>query len=169
MVSERAFREDLWFRLNIFPLTIPPLRQRREDIPALTRYFLERKSLELGFGTPPLLDTGVLKQLENYHWPGNVRELENLVERELIRYQGGLLTFDTLAPMRSLDAPAVGVNTPTLQLTTNLNEVTRAHIEGVLRRTGGKIHGPEGAAELLGIRATTLRDRMDKLGISYRR
>ena len=169
MISDKAFREDLWFRLNVFPLTIPPLRLRREDIPALTRHFLERKSLEMGFGAPPQIGPGVLNRLAEYPWPGNVRELENLVERELICYRGGQLTFETLARPKTTQMAAVDGSAPPLTLRTNLDEAMRAHIETVMKLAGGKIHGTGGAAELLGIKSTTLRARMDKLGIAYRR
>jgi transcriptional regulator with GAF, ATPase, and Fis domain len=169
MVAERTFREDLWFRLNVFPLTIPPLRQRREDIPALTRHFLLRKSLELGLRAPPQVAPGVLERLEEYCWPGNVRELENLIERELILYRGGYLTFETLVPFRDSEPRSLEANTLLVPSATPLDEVIRTHIENVLKLTGGKIHGCGGAAEVLKIKATTLRDRMDKLGIPYRR
>jgi transcriptional regulator with GAF, ATPase, and Fis domain len=169
MVSQRTFREDLWFRINTFPLTIPPLRQRQEDIPALTRHFVERKSLEMRLGTPPQIAPDVLKRLIEYHWPGNVRELENIVERELIRYRGGLLSFDTLVPSRMGEALMLEEKAPLPPSCTKLDDATRAHIQWVLGMAGGKIHGPGGAAELLGIKPTTLRDRMDKLGITFRR
>ena len=85
MVSKNEFREDLWFRLNVFPITIPPLRERKEDIHALVQHFAERKSKELKFHTVPTLATGAIDRLKSYHWPGNVRELENVVERALIQ------------------------------------------------------------------------------------
>jgi hydrogenase-4 transcriptional activator len=169
MVSENTFREDLWFRLNAFPLIVPPLRQRQEDIPNLTYYFLQRKSRELGLGSPPVVAPGALSRLTGYAWPGNVRELENLVERELIRCQGDqALLFDTLEPTRSslADGRKKAVNNMT---TTNLDEVICNHIKMVLQMTGGKVHGPNGAAKLLGINSSTLRARMDKLGIRYGR
>jgi transcriptional regulator with GAF, ATPase, and Fis domain len=169
MVSQGSFREDLWFRLNVFPLMIPPLRQRKEDIPVLTRYFLERKSAELGLRTPPSVAPGALNRLMEYPWPGNVRELENLVERELIRFRGGYLTFETLTPLKATAAPIVETKGEDLEGETDLDEIVRAHIEKVLASTGGRIQGAGGAAELLGIKATTLRARMDKLGIAFRR
>jgi transcriptional regulator with GAF, ATPase, and Fis domain len=169
MISENKFREDLWFRLNVFPLVIPPLRQRREDIPALTYYFLKRKSLELGLGDPPAVAPGALSRLAEYPWPGNVRELENLVERELIRHKRGRISFGTLEP-KKLSPTASTANRKLNNLpTTNLDEMTRNHITMVLQMTGGKVHGPNGAAELLGMKSSTLRARMDKLGIPYGR
>lgn len=169
MVAEKTFREDLWFRLNVFPLIIPPLRQRKDDIPPLVRYFLESKSLELGLGISPALAPGALKRLTEYPWPGNVRELENLVERELIRYRGGLLSFDTLTPSQATMSSAAQLTPITDCITTNLDEINHAHISMVLNMADGKIHGPGGAAELLGVNGNTLRARMDKLGINYKR
>jgi len=168
MIAERSFREDLWYRLNGFPIMVPPLRQRKEDIPALTRHFVAVKSRELGIAHPPSISPGALLRLAEYPWPGNVRELENLVERELIRHRGGTLTFE-MSSFREAE--------PTKQLTGNgvppsplkLDEVMAAHIGAVLKYAKGKIHGPGGAAELLGMNPNTLRWRLDKLGISYRR
>jgi len=168
MITEGSFREDLWYRLNGFPIMVPPLRQRKEDIPALTRHFVAVKSRELGVAHPPSIAPGALLRLVEYLWPGNVRELENLVERELIRHRDGPLTFEMNA-FREKE--------PTKQLTDNgappsplkLEEVMAAHIGAVLKYAKGKIHGPCGAAELLGMNPNTLRWRLDKLGISYRR
>jgi len=166
MIAENRFREDLWFRLNGFPIIVPPLRQRREDVPPLTRHFVAQKARELGIGLPPAIAPGALERLMDYNWPGNVRELENLVERELIRHQGGVLAFASLSPREDLpQAMEEGRPFPPLRL----DEAMAAHISQVLRRTNGKIHGPGGAAELLGVNPNTLRWRMDKLGISYQR
>jgi hydrogenase-4 transcriptional activator len=167
MVSENTFREDLWFRLNVFPLFIPPLRQRQEDIPSLTQYFLRRKSQEMGLGNPPAIAPSAMNRLLDYAWPGNVRELENLIERELIRHQGGRIGFDTLEPKKLSNAATT--KKITHKVTTNLDEVIFNHITMVLEMTAGKVHGPEGAAELLGVKSSTLRARMDKLGIRYGR
>jgi hydrogenase-4 transcriptional activator len=168
MISENRFREDLWFRLNVFPIIVPPLRQRQEDVPALTRHFVALKSRELGIAIPPAIAPGALERLMNYGWPGNVRELENLVERELIRHRGGQLRFDSLLPDEK------GKETQTVTEAKgggplNLDEAMSLHISKVLKMTKGKIHGPEGAAELLGINPNTLRGRMNKLGIMYGR
>jgi transcriptional regulator with GAF, ATPase, and Fis domain len=168
MISENKFREDLWFRLNVFPLFIPALRQRLEDIPSLTHYFLKRKSRELGLGKLPAIAPGAMSRLADYGWPGNVRELENLVERELIRNQGGSILFDTLVP-KKLSPSAVAVKSINDLATTNLDEVISNHINMILQITAGKVHGSHGAAALLGIKSSTLRARMDKLGIRYGR
>lgn len=168
MVVEGRFREDLWYRLSGFPILVPPVRQRKEDVPALARYFLAVKCRELGMGVSPTIAPGALLRLAEYDWPGNVRELENLVERELIRHRGGPLTFDAILQREEKTGAVTGGNTgPHLPL--NLDEAMAAHISGVLKLAGGKIHGPGGAAELLGVNANTLRWRLDKLGISYRR
>jgi hydrogenase-4 transcriptional activator len=84
MIVENRFREDLWFRINVFPIFLPPLRQRRDDIPALTRHLVQTKSKELGLSAAPNIAPGALARLMKYDWPGNVRELQNIVERELI-------------------------------------------------------------------------------------
>lgn len=168
MVSENRFREDLWFRLNVFPIIIPPLRQRKDDVPALTRYFVEQKGRELGIAVPPAIAPGSLERLKNYSWPGNVRELENLVERELIRHRGGQLRFESLLPSErdNETQPVTEVNDGG---PLNLDEAMAQQISKILRMTKGKIHGPGGAAELLGINPNTLRGRMSKLGIVYGR
>jgi transcriptional regulator with GAF, ATPase, and Fis domain len=168
MVSENQFREDLWFRLNVFPIIVPPLRQRKDDIPALTRYLVETKSRELGFATPPPIAPGALERLINYAWPGNVRELENIVERELIRHKGGQLRFDLVLVAESSDRPRAVAEAKAGGVV-NLDQVVTQHILRVLRTTEGKIFGPGGAAELLGVNPNTLRARMNKLGIKYGR
>jgi transcriptional regulator with GAF, ATPase, and Fis domain len=169
MMTEGSFREDLWYRLSGFPIIVPPVRQRKEDVPALARHFLAVKSREFGIAVPPSIAPGALLRLTEYDWPGNVRELENLVERELIRHRGGPLTFDTILPRgeeKTKEIPAAGARS---HLPLNLDEAMAVHISNVLKLTNGKIHGPGGAAELLGMNANTLRWRLDKLGISYRR
>ena len=167
MVSESRFR-DLWFRINVFPIIVPPLRQRKEDVPALTRYFVSLKCRELGIAIAPAIAPGALDRLMSYSWPGNVRELENLVERELIRHRGGQLRFDFLLPSEK-DTEVQIVTEGKLGGPINLDEAMSLHISKVLKLTQGKIHGPGGAAELLGINPNTLRGRMGKLGITYGR
>lgn len=165
MVQAGRFREDLWFRLNVFPITVPPLRDRASDIPALVQYFIERKAGELKIGETPRLATGALDDLMAYDWPGNVRELENLVERAMILHRGEPLRFDELGtPPSSISA---GPPLETGKEILDLDAVTRRHIQRVLGMTGGKIHGPGGAGELLGVNPNTLRYRMQKLGIPF--
>ncbi len=171
MVHAGKFREDLWYRLNVFPVMIPPLRYRQGDIPALIHHFIETKSRELKVHTPPPLSSTAMERLKDYHWPGNVRELENLVERELIRSRGPngnrALTFKHFRwPEESLDERGLP-NGSNLMLT--LDEAMSRHIRAALELTRGRIHGTDGAANLLGINPNTLRSKMRKLGVSFRK
>ncbi|ABC82967.1 sigma-54-dependent Fis family transcriptional regulator [Anaeromyxobacter dehalogenans] len=167
MVTEGRFREDLFFRLNVLPINIPPLRLRAEDIPALVRHFVAVKRRGLGIRGTPTISPGALARLQAYAWPGNVRELENVVERELVRSagRGRELSFEELARSQARSAPSRHEAPPPRTLA----DVMAAHIEDVLAATGGKIHGPGGAAELLGVNESTLRNRMNRLGITYGR
>lgn len=168
MVRARQFREDLWFRLNVFPIMIPPLRQRKEDISALVNYFVEQKTKELKLGVSPTLAPEAITPLIDYDWPGNVRELENVVERALIQHSDGLLTFEN--PKSSQQKKDESLQTVSQnQKILKLDELNALHIQRVLKFTKGKINGPRGAAEILGIHPNTLRKRMDKLEIPYRR
>jgi len=171
MVSKGTFREDLWFRLNVFPIMIPPLRQRVEDIPALVNHFVEKKSRELKISKRPPLAREALEQLQEYHWPGNVRELENLVERALILSQ----ITGSSNPMRfeqPAAAPILQKNEIAAKPDTSLRplaDMIAVHIQKALTHTGGKVEGAGGAAKLLGLHPSTLRGRMKKLGIPYGR
>jgi formate hydrogenlyase transcriptional activator len=161
MVREGTFREDLYYRLNVFPLTIPPLRQRPEDIPLLVRHFVHTyaQRLRKRIDTIP---ADALDALVGYHWPGNVRELQNVIERAVI------LTPDTvlrLPPAEWQGSRAVP-DTPATRQT--LAEVERAYILQTLRDTNWVIGGPQGAAARLGVRRTSLLYRMEKLGIPRR-
>ena len=169
MITSGRFREDLWFRLNVFPIMIPPLRQRREDIPAMVHHFIDRRSKELKLIERPVLAAGAINKLMAYDWPGNVRELENLIERALIQSTGGALSFETLSARqvpvgRELTRDA-GQNRTAL----SLDEINAQHIRQALEMAGGKINGPGGAAQILGLHPNTLRNRMNKLGIPYGR
>jgi transcriptional regulator with GAF, ATPase, and Fis domain len=167
LVRSGRFREDLYFRLNVFPITVPPLRDRRSDIPALVQHLIERKAKELKIADTPHLAPGAIDDLMAYDWPGNVRELENVVERAMILHRGESLRFDdlgtTLAAQASTPQPA------TDDATLDLDSVIARHIRQVLGVTGGKIHGPGGAGELLGVNPNTLRYKMRKLGIPFRK
>jgi transcriptional regulator with GAF, ATPase, and Fis domain len=165
-VKTNQFREDLWFRLNVFPITIPPLRERKSDIPALLQHFLSLKSKQLKLPAIPSIAPGAVETLMKYHWPGNVRELENVVERALILNRTGPLHFDHL---KTDQADEYRHQTGEPDDIVNLDEAVIRHIRKILDRTAGKIHGPGGAADLLGINASTLRNRMKKLGIIYGR
>jgi DNA-binding NtrC family response regulator len=166
MVKAGEFREDLWFRVNVFPIWIPPLRQRKADIPALLNHFIIQKSRELKLPNIPDVFPGQVDLLMNYNWPGNVRELQNLIERALILNPKGPLKLESLS--------ISGLQTSFKDITANgevekLNIVMSRHIHLALTHCKGKIHGRDGAAQLLGINANTLRSRMKKLGIHYRK
>jgi transcriptional regulator with GAF, ATPase, and Fis domain len=167
MAKAKQFREDLWFRLNVFPIRIPPLRERKEDIPALIHHFIERKSKELKLPVPPPLAAGVIDRLMAYRWPGNVRELENVIERALILGKGTPLTFDDLTGGKPDERASIRGGTQDTPL--KLDEAMSQHIRRVLEMTKGKIHGKGGAAEVLGINPSTLRNRMNQLEIPYGR
>ena len=172
MVRTGSFREDIWYRLNVFPITIPPLRHRKEDIPALVHHFLAKKSKELKFYPPPSISAEVMALLKSYPWPGNVRELENMIERELIgirsRSEEKLFIFENFDfPTTTRDVegtpPASAFPVPTM------NEAMSRHIRRVLQLTGGRLFGPGGAADILDMNPNTLRGRMRKLGIRFER
>ena len=166
MVKNNQFRQDLWFRLNIFPIYIPPLRDRRGDIPLLVDYYIQKKSRDLKLPFIPKLAPGAIQHLMDYPWPGNVRELDNVIERELISCSEEVLTFkriavensyaDTSACSRQEDGPIL-----------KIDEVLRSHILHALKAANGVIHGPNGAAKILEINPSTLRSRMEKMGILY--
>ena len=166
MLKSGRFREDLWFRLNVFPIWIPPLRERKSDIPDLLQHFISLKAGELKLSTIPTLSPGAVDRMMEYEWPGNVRELENVIERALILNPTGPLTFEYLnldQPGRTLELRGQGEETD------NLDEAMTRHIHRILSKTKGKVHGSDGAAALLGINPSTLRNRMKKLGIDYGR
>jgi|WetSurMetagenome_2_1015567.scaffolds.fasta_scaffold91378_2 formate hydrogenlyase transcriptional activator len=161
-LSKGRFRHDLYYRLNVFPITVPPLRERYEDIPLLTDHFLMESSRKMKKEIKAI-SVHTLKKLSSYVWPGNVRELKHVIERAVIMTQkGDTLHLAELLEDQSLfadDEPPV----------TNLAEVERRHILRVLDKTKWKIWGPGGAAILLGLNPSTLRGRMRKLGIPFRR
>ncbi len=165
MVKTGTFREDLWFRLNVFPIPIPPLKERSEDIPALVQHFVERKAHELKLGHTPVLAPGEIEKLITYTWPGNVRELENLIERAMILCRGEPLRFE----LRTADKlpGRISSTTPDEEALMSLDDVIERHIRRALERTDGQIHGEKGAGRLLGINPNTLRHRMRKLGILF--
>lgn len=171
MVRAGKFREDLWYRLNVFPITVPPLRHRLSDIPSLVNYFIEQKSRQMNLKNYPVLAPGAIERLQSYHWPGNVRELENAIERALIRSS----TASTDEPLSFDDFPPVeakATNSKILSqeaISFELDEAMRNHIQKVLDMTNGKIQGRNGAAAILGIHSSTLRNRMIKLGIPFNR
>jgi formate hydrogenlyase transcriptional activator len=157
MVAERKYRSDLFYRLNVFPITIPPLRQRREDIPALTRFFTQKYARRL---KKPItaIPAEAMAALTAYHWPGNVRELEHFVERAVILTRGAELEV-SLTELKTAEP----VNTAPLP---TLESAEREHILRALEETNWIIGGPNGAAAKLGMKRTTLQSRMQKLGIT---
>jgi len=155
-VERGAFRKDLWYRLNVFPIMVPSLRDRREDIPLLVGHFVKRFSKRTG-KTVDSVAPAAMSALENYSWPGNVRELANVIERAVISSQGSTLRL--AEPLEVSDASEPAPNLKTLE------DIERDHIIRVLEQTGGRIEGPRGAASLLAINPSTLRGRMSKLGI----
>ncbi|MGD9175781.1 MAG: sigma 54-interacting transcriptional regulator [Desulfobacterales bacterium] len=154
-VREGRFREDLWYRLNIFPITVPPLRERMEDIALLVDFFVNKISKRLGQSIESI-PTSVMKTLQHYQWPGNVRELENVLERAVINSSGPKLRL-----VDELKKPYKNLTTPHKKL----EEVERDYIVRVLEQTNWKVSGPNGAAEILGLNRSTLRARIRKLGI----
>jgi formate hydrogenlyase transcriptional activator len=156
MVADREFRSDLYYRLRVFPITIPALRERREDIPLLVRYFVTTHSRRLDKQIQSI-PSDVMKALTQWDWPGNIRELENFIERAVILTKGPVLRI----PLAELEAPA---EIP-LNRDATLESTEREHILGVLRETKGLIAGPRGAAARLGLKRTTLNSKLKKLGI----
>jgi len=172
-ISAGSFRSDLYYRLNVFPLEVPPLRERRSDIPQLAMFFLSRYSRNLGKRMEGISAAGT-ERLSRYSWPGNIRELQNVIERALILSPGPILQLKTdlvsvsaseavRDPAREV-AEAAQPTEPSSALKT-LDEVERAHISAVLQQTHGVIEGANGAAKTLGMHPNTLRHRMEKLGI----
>ena len=167
MLKKGQFRQDLYFRIKVFPIQIPPLRQRQADIPMLVQYLIQKKSRELKKNIVPRLAPDSIDRLLAYNWPGNVRELENVVERALIMNQGAeLLDFEVNAIEKKVASFSIDM-VPSESL--HLDRVNAAHIKLVLKMTQGRIDGPNGAATLLGINANTLRNRMKKLDIPFGR
>jgi DNA-binding NtrC family response regulator len=169
MVAEKRFRNDLYFRLNVFPIVIPPLRDRREDIPALVDHFVRMYAHRLKRQVEPV-SSSVLKALTDYDWPGNVRELANVIERATVAARDGDLHFD-LPPggdrNRSASPGAVSFAASPSEILSEaeMRQQERQNIAAALRRTRGKIYGADGAAKLLGIKPTTLLSRLAKLGL----
>jgi formate hydrogenlyase transcriptional activator len=186
-VGAGRFRSDLFYRLNVFPIQVPPLRDRRSDIPQLVMFFLSRFAKKLGkqIETVP---QSVMDLLSTYAWPGNIRELQNLIERAVVLSQGSVLRLDrALLPAISGDAGATASEAagglplkatqdrelgrpstnPVPRDSLTLEEVEKHHILAVLKRTHGVVEGPKGAAKILNLHPNTLRSRIKKLGIKY--
>jgi formate hydrogenlyase transcriptional activator len=157
-IEKKEFREDLFYRLNVFPVITPPLRDRKEDIPLLVTHFIHKYEMKMGkkiTGIAP----DVMEALSKYDWPGNIRELENLIERALILTAGNTLENGNWVPMKK--ATTTNGKAPAQKL----EDIEREHIAAVLKQTNWKVSGEKGAAKMLGLNATTLEARMKKLGI----
>lgn len=158
---EGRFREDLYYRLNVFPIEVPPLRERGEDIVLLADRFLDRSARKLGRPRPDLCDDD-RDWLRRHHWPGNVRELQNVIERAMIAYQGGDLRLEVPGAERTAPAaPTAGCVLPDAEI----RRLETQNIRTALAQAGGKVYGPGGAAQLIGVKGTTLASRMKKLGL----
>ncbi len=158
MIERREFREDLYYRLNVFPIRIPPLRERPEDIPLLVRYFTQKYSRRMEKQIDSIPTAG-MKKLAAWHWPGNIRELENFIERSVILTHTSAL---------QLPLGEIGINGRTGPASGSREMDDRDEIIRILKETKGRVAGPQGAAERMGIKRTTLISRMKKLGIEPR-
>lgn len=157
-VRAGRFREDLYYRLNVFPISLPSLRERRDDIHLLVQYFVAKYGARLGKKIDQI-PRKLLDQLATHAWPGNIRELENVIERAVIVSRDSALELgETLAPR-----PAITQEAPPLL---TLEELERSHISAILKLVGGRVSGDGGAADILGMKPTTLESRMKKLGVS---
>jgi DNA-binding NtrC family response regulator len=168
-VAAGRFREDLYYRLNVFPVLASPLRERREDIPLLARYFVEMLVKELKCPKPRLTEAGVAR-LQSYDWPGNIRELRNVIERAIIVARGRPLEFDLPTAMVAPEfaPPRFETSEPSQSGFLTEPEIQRRereNLRAVLNKTGWKIKGADGAAELMGVKPTTLISRIKKLGL----
>jgi len=157
MVKRNEFRSDLYYRLNVFPVPLPPLRARREDIPALVEHFVEiyarRMSKQIDQISPQ-----TMSELTSYTWPGNIRELQNFIERSVILTSGNVLESPLSSLTNAAEAESLGPTT--------MEDAEREHIRKILEQTRWVVAGPNGAAARLGIKRSTLYFRMQKLGIS---
>jgi len=152
-IKDGRFRRDLYFRLNVFPITLPPLRDRQEDIPLLIWTFIKEYGKSMGKKISKVKNK-TMDMLTHYAWPGNVRELKNVIERAMILSDSEGLQIDRIESAETLDSPSL-----------MLEEVDRHHIISVLESTQWQISGQKGAAQILGLKPTTLRSKMEKLGI----
>ena len=152
-IADKKFREDLFYRLNVFPIELPALRERRSDIPILIHHFVRKHSAKMGKHVDIIPDE-TMTVLQRWHWPGNIRELENMIERMVILSKGGVLA-----------APPVELGVQQEVTEDNLREMKREHLIRVLRETGGILSGTDGAASRLGIKRTTLQSMLKRHGI----
>ena len=158
-IEKKEFREDLYYRLNVFPIVCPPLRDRKEDIPLLVKHFCQKHEGKIGRKITNI-PAKVMDALMAYNWPGNIRELENIIERAMILSPGGSLEYGEWIPVERISTTTNG-NTSAIKL----EDVEKEHIIEVLKKTGWKVSGEKGAARILGLNPTTLEARMKKMGI----
>ena len=161
MVAERRFRSDLYYRLNVFPVLLPPLRERLDDIPPLVRHFTQRFARGMGRRIETI-PSAVMEALVEYPWPGNIRELQNVIERAVILSPGSSLQV----PLADLQPVVAKQLVATRGETITLEDADREHIIGALRETNWVVGGPKGAAVRLGMKRSMLYWKMKKLGIS---
>jgi formate hydrogenlyase transcriptional activator len=154
LIAEGKFRADLFYRLNVFPIRVPPLRERNEDIPLLVSRFVEEFAKSFG-KTIEVVSKENLTAMQRYSWPGNIRELRNVVERAVIAANGPRLTIELPTPFAAA----------TRRVNVKLDELQKQHIRAVLETSGWRVRGPGGAADRLGLKPTTLESRMAKLGL----
>jgi len=174
MMVQKKFRPDLFFRLKVFPITIPPLRERKQDIPDLVHHFILKKAREMKRAVIPSPSLDAMERLMDYHWPGNIRELENAVERSLILDQGEHLFFKEIGLTESRESEpssepdVISAQESRGELIT-LDAVVSSHITKTLVMCNGRVEGEKGAARALNVNPSTLRKRMRKLGILFGR
>ena len=159
-IEKKEFREDLYYRLNVFPIYCPPLRERKDDIPLLVKHFCQKHEGKIGRKVTNI-SSKVMDALIAYDWPGNIRELENIIERAMILSRNGELEYGEWVPA----AQTTSTNGNIKIAASKLEDVEKDHILAVLKQTGWKVSGEKGAAKILGLNATTLEARMKKLGI----
>jgi transcriptional regulator with GAF, ATPase, and Fis domain len=166
-VKAGRFRQDLYYRLSVFPIELPPLRDRTEDIPALAQHFLEQSARKLGVAVPRLTP-GQMKELQSYDWPGNVRELQNVFERAAIRSRNGQLDLGLRSASNTVGRASRKLDSASRTVPASLDDLKeheRNLILDALAKTRGKIYGADGAAALLGLKPTTLSSRVHRMGL----
>ena len=168
LVEEKKFRDDLYYRLCVVPIRIPPLRERKVDIPALVDYFMRRKAKEIGLHFMPRLVSGTIERLVEYDWPGNVRELSNAVERAIVIHRGEPLGFEDIVGIKPAKDGAGSYCGPDAN-DLSMRNIEVQHIMRAMEMAGGNVEGPQGAAAILRLNPGTLRSRMRKLGIPFGR
>jgi transcriptional regulator with GAF, ATPase, and Fis domain len=158
------FRQDLYYRLSVFPIEVPPLRKRKEDLPLLADHFLQISARKAGRPKPSLTLASV-QRLQQYDWPGNVRELQHVIERAVITSTGGRLNIELPSPPKVASMPEVSSADPTIRTDAQIRQIEADNIRTALKAANGKVSGSGGAAELLGMKPTTLASRIKALGI----